>query len=206
VQEPVVSHDQDFAALMQRLRQGDPLAAEAVFKRYARRLIRLAQNRLEGRLRRKVDAEDVMQSALKSFFLRNADGQFDLEDWDGLWSLLTVITLRKCGRQIRRFLAEARDVRREVAPPDPEGSNSGWEALGDDPTPSEAAVLAETVEHLMRGLPDATERRMLELSLQGYGPREISGEIGRSERTVQRVLSMVRSRLRRLRDADDKEH
>jgi RNA polymerase sigma-70 factor (ECF subfamily) len=190
---------------MHRLRQGDPRAAAAVFQRYARRLIRLAQSRLEGRLRRQVDAEDVMQSAFKSFFVRQAAGEYHLEDWDGLWSLLTVITLRKCGRQIRRFLAEGRDVRREVAPPGPEGSNSGWEALGDDPTPSEAAVLAETIEHLMRGLPDATERRMLELSLQGYGPREISEEVGRSERTVHRVLSLVRNRLRRLRDADEEE-
>jgi RNA polymerase sigma-70 factor, ECF subfamily len=195
-----VAQDEDFAALMQRLRLGDPRAAEAVFDRYARRLIGLAQSRLEGRLRPKIDAEDVMQSALKSFFLRNADGQYDLHDWDSLWSLLTVITLRKCGRQVRRFLAEGRDVRREVAPPDPEGSNCGWEALADEPTPSEAAVLAETVEQLMRGLPDATERQMLEMSLQGCGPREIGDVLGRSERTVHRVLSLVRKRLQRLRD------
>ena len=163
--------DEDFAGLMLRLRQGDSRAAEIVFGRYAGRLIALARGRLEGRLRSKVDAEDVAQSALKSFFLRQADGQYDLNDWDSLWSLLTVITLRKCGRQIQRYTAGVRDVRREAAPPAAE-SNSGWEALADEPTPSEAAVLAETVEHLMCGLSDATERRMLELSLQGYGPRK----------------------------------
>jgi RNA polymerase sigma-70 factor, ECF subfamily len=192
--------DDDFAALMKRLRQGDGPAAEEVFRRYAGRLIRLARSRLEGRLRRKVDAEDVAQSALKSFFLRHAEGQYDLQDWDSLWSLLTVITLRKCGRQLERFLAGARDVRREEAPPDPDGSNSAWQSLARDPTPSEAAILAEAVEQMMRGLPDPTERRILELSLQGFGPREISAEVGRSERTVHRVLSLVRSRLRRQRD------
>jgi RNA polymerase sigma-70 factor, ECF subfamily len=200
-----VSDDEDFAALMRRLHQGDARAAEAVFTRYARRLIRLAHSRLDGRLSRKIDPEDVMQSALRSFFVRHADGQYDLHDWDSLWSLLTVITMRKCGRQIRRFLAEGRDVRREIAAPDPEGSNSGWEALGNEPTPSEAAVLADTVEHLMRALPDAIDRRMLELSLQGYGPQEISAAVGRSERTVHRVLSMIRKRLQLHRDAGDVE-
>jgi RNA polymerase sigma-70 factor (ECF subfamily) len=197
-----MAQDEDFPALMQRLRQGDARAAEVVFSRYAGRLIRLARGRLEGRLRSKVDAEDVAQSALKSFFLRQADGQYDLHDWDSLWSLLTVITLRKCGRQIQRFLAGARDVRREAALPGADDSDSGWDALGDEPTPSEAVALAETVEHLMRGLSDATERRMLEMSLQGYGPREISDHVGRSERTVHRVLSLVRKRLKRRRDED----
>jgi RNA polymerase sigma-70 factor (ECF subfamily) len=197
-----VAQDAEFAGLMQRLRQGDARAAEVVFSRYAGRLIRLARSRLEGRLRGKVDAEDVAQSALKSFFLRQADGQFDLHDWDSLWSLLTVITLRKCGRQIQRFLAGARDVRREAAPAGGDESNSGWHALADEPTPSEAAALAETVEQLMRGLSGATERRVLELSLQGYGPREISDQVGRSERTVHRVLGLVRNRLRRQRDQD----
>ena len=194
--------DDDFPALMERLRQGDARAAEIVFARYAGRLIRLARGRLEGRLRGKVDAEDVAQSALKSFFLRQADGQYELHDWDSLWSLLTVITLRKCGRQIERFLAGARDVRREAAPPRGDDSNSAWDALGNEPTPAEAAALTETVEHLMSGLTDATERRMLEMSLQGYGPREISDQVGRSERTVHRVLSLVRKRLQRLRDAE----
>src|SRR5262249_23582248 len=112
-----------------------------------------------------------------------------------------VITLRKCGRQIERFLAGVRDVRREAAMPDGD-SGSGWNVLAGDPTPSEAVVLAETVEQLMQGLSDATERQVLELSLQGWGAGEISEQPGRSERTVHRVLSLVRKRLQRLRDED----
>ena len=41
--------------------------------------------------------EDVMASVFKSFFRRHAEAPFDLSSWDSLWSLLTLITLRKCG-------------------------------------------------------------------------------------------------------------
>ena len=44
--------------------------------------------------RQKVDPEDVVQSAFRSFFTRQAAGQFDVASWDDLWGLLVVITVR----------------------------------------------------------------------------------------------------------------
>ena len=52
---------------MARLRAGDNAAAAEVFRRFANRLIGLARTHLDARVRQKVDPEDVMQSALKSF-------------------------------------------------------------------------------------------------------------------------------------------
>src|SRR4051794_21953217 len=101
--EGAMAADQDFADVMARLRAGDEVAAQEVFGRYAHRLIALARSRLGERLRPKVDAEDVVQSVFKSFFVRYAEDRFDLGGWDGLWSLLTVITLRKCGYRTRYF-------------------------------------------------------------------------------------------------------
>ena len=193
-----MSHDPSFSDLMDRLRRGDSAAAERVFARFAGRLIGLARRRLGARLRGKEDAEDVMQSVLKSFFVRQAGGEFELGDWDGLWALLTVITLRKCGYRTRRFLAARRDVRREAAPSSPDEAG-GWEAVSREPTPEEAAVLAETVEDLFRGL-DEDNRRIVELSLQGHRPAEVSAAVGLTERTVYRVLERVRDRLERLAD------
>src|SRR5947209_3513948 len=74
-----------FSQLMAALRRGDGQAARTVFERYARRLIGLAATRLPDNVRSKVDPEDVVQSAFRSFFQRQADGQFELDDWDGLW-------------------------------------------------------------------------------------------------------------------------
>src|SRR5207302_11053184 len=101
--------------LMAALRRGDDAAAQVVFERYARRLIGLAATRLPERIRSKVDPEDVVQSAFRSFFLRQANGRIDLDDWDGLWTMLTVITVRKCGHRLEQLQAARRDVRREVA-------------------------------------------------------------------------------------------
>src|SRR5438552_2680938 len=90
---------ESFPDLMARLRAGDADAAARVFERFAHRLAALAQVHLDGRTRRLVDPEDVLQSVFRSFFARHADGQLDLADWDGLWALLVVLTLRKCGRK-----------------------------------------------------------------------------------------------------------
>jgi RNA polymerase sigma-70 factor (ECF subfamily) len=188
-----------FADIMARLRAGDPDAAAAVFHRFAGRLIALARKRLDGRLRQKVDPEDVLQSVYKSFFLRHAGGQFDLRDWDGLWALLTVITVRKCGRWADHFRAGIRDVGREKPPPAAGDADRSWEVLAREPSPSEAAVLAETVEDLIRGLPER-DRAIVTLGLQGYTGVEISEELGRPERTVYRVLGRVRKQLQRQRD------
>jgi len=193
--------DDSFTDIMARLQAGDPDAAARVFDRFARRLIELARARLDARLRRKVDPEDVLQSAFKSFFLRQADRPYDLTGWDGLWGLLACITARKCGRQMEHFRAARRDVGREADPQPASGdSGPGWEAPDTDPSPSEAAALAETVEELHRGLTER-DRHILALSLQGYGVPEVSAEVGCTERTVYRVLGHIRERLEAQRDA-----
>src|SRR4051794_31226371 len=89
--EITMSADPAFANLMDRLRTGEQAAAKEIFQRFAWRLVALARTRLDSRIRLKVDPEDVMQSVFKSFFLRQSEGQFDLENWDGLWSLLTLL-------------------------------------------------------------------------------------------------------------------
>ena len=66
--------DDFFAGLMRRLRSGEDAAAREVFERYTRQLVGLARRRLDERLAGKVDPEDVVQSAFKSFFVRQARG------------------------------------------------------------------------------------------------------------------------------------
>jgi RNA polymerase sigma-70 factor (ECF subfamily) len=187
--------DHSFANVMDRLRAGDGDAAAEVFHRFANRLIALARSRLDHLLRAKVDPEDVMQSVYRSFFRRQAADSYEFAGWDGLWGMLTVITLRKCGHRAEYFHAVRRDVRREAQ----SNGNAELPAIAGDPTPSHAARLAETVEQVMRGLV-GRERDIVALSLQGYETAEISAQVGRTERTVQRVLKRVREDLERMRD------
>ena len=85
-----------FDDLMAQLRDGRNEAAAQVFQRFANRLIVLARKQLDSKILQKVDPEDVMQSVFRSFFLRQMEDQFDVRDWDNLWSLLAMITVRKC--------------------------------------------------------------------------------------------------------------
>jgi RNA polymerase sigma-70 factor (ECF subfamily) len=196
-----VADDAAFADLMARLKAGDPDAARGVFDRFARRLIGLARSRLPARLRQKVDPEDLAQSVFKSLFLGHADGRFDLDSWDSLWALLTRITVRKCCRAAERFQAGKRDLNAEAGPPAADELSSDCQALAREPTPSEAAMLTETIEHLLRGL-EGRDRDIVTLSLQGYTGPEISAQLGRPERTVYRVLGRVRKRLEQMQAED----
>src|SRR5262245_56639439 len=175
---------------MARLRAGQNDAAAQVFDRFAGHLVALARKHLDAQVLQKVDPEDVLQSVFRSFFGRYPSGQLrGFASWDNLWAMLVVITLRKCGRQMDYFHAACRDVRREVAgPPDPDGSAL---AGAGEPTPSEAAMLTETVERLM-GCLDGQHRDILALRLQGHPPPEISSLLGCTERTVYRVLERVK--------------
>jgi RNA polymerase sigma-70 factor (ECF subfamily) len=190
-----------FAEFLARLQSRDDAAAGELFQRFAHQLIALARRRIRDGLRHKVDPEDVVQSVYKSFFLRYGDGNLKIVNWDSLWGLLTLITVRKCAERAAYHGAACRDAAREVSPPAAEEAASWLEPLGREPTPLEAAVLSETVEQLL-GVLDEDERPVLELSLQGYTTREISEQLGRAERTVRLLRECIRHRLERMQKED----
>lgn len=180
---------------MEQLRAGESAAAVQVFDRFAQRLVALARNRLNLQLRQKVDPEDVAQSVFKSFFRKQGQESFTFEDWNGMWGLLVTMTMRKCNRQAEKFQAARRDVRRETnGKINSADSDVHWDPAGAEPTPEQSAILAETVENVMNAL-DERGRQVFMLRLQGHTIPEISGQIGRTERTVHRTLDRIREEL-----------
>jgi RNA polymerase sigma-70 factor (ECF subfamily) len=185
--------ERPFTELMSSLAQGDPRAATLVWERFARRLTALAADRLPGVLRAKTDPESVVQSVFRSFFARHQCLPFTPGSWDSLWTLLTVLTVRKCGHRVRYFRAARRDVGREQALVEDEATVAA--RLADPlPTPEEALLLTETLDGLLRGL-RPTDRPIVEFRLQGHTIEEVSRLAGCTERTVHRVLAKVRARL-----------
>lgn len=198
----VMAVNESFVALMGRLKSGEDEAAREVFGRFARRLVGLARQHLDLRITRKVDPEEVVQSAYKSFFIRQRDGRLEVGSWDGLWGLLTLITLRKCADKAEHYRAGRRNVNREqlgAAGPGDDAPPLWSLAVDREPDPAEAVVLAETVEALFQTAYDEDERAVLELSLQGCSSAEISEKLGRAERSVRRMRERIRSRLERMR-------
>ena len=185
-----------------RLRDGDDGAARELFQRFTCQLIALAHKRFGTALKGKVDPEDVVQSAYKSFFRRYGTGDLAVDGWDGLWGLLALITVRKCAERVAYHRAECRDAAREASAPPGAEEGAAWpEAPGREPTPLEAAQLGETVDQLLASL-DADERPVIELSLQGYTTQEISERLGCPERSVRRLRERVRNRLERMQRED----
>jgi len=164
-------------------------------------LIGLADHRLAGPVRQKVDPEDVVQSVFRTVFDRLGKGQFELTGWDSFWGLLTRITVRKCGKWIEYYQAAGRDIEREAARPGASEDSSSWHFLDREPSPSEVAMLGETVEIVLKGL-DERERQIAALSLEGWTVAEIKTEVRCCQSKIYRVLNLIRVRLERARDAN----
>src|SRR5947209_7362385 len=105
--------DEPSGALLARWRDGDQQAADLLVRRFGQRLRALARSRLPAALARQVDAEDIVQSAYRSFFAGARAGRFVVDDGGGLWRLLAAITLHKLQRQLERHRAGKRALARE---------------------------------------------------------------------------------------------
>lgn len=187
--------DNGSAVLLSRVREGDQAAANEIFARYVHRLTSLARRRLSGKLARKVDADDIVQSVFRSFFIRAQDGQYQADRPGSLWRLLAAITVHKVLKQAERHAAAKRSLEAEQSF-DSAGSFHGLppERLCNEPTPSEALALSEELETLLTTL-RPLHRQMIELRLQGCTVEEIAAETSRAERQVRRVLGKARELL-----------
>jgi len=180
--------------LVARWRRGDEQAAAELFDRYAGRLITLARTRLPVHLVQRFDAEDVVQSAYRSFFARSKDGRIEVRLGADIWRLLVAIVLNKLRSQVRHNSAEKRSVRKEWH----QGGGAAWDAesavLAEAPSPLEALTLIDELEQFMRGL-TPLQRQMVELRLQGHDHAEIAALVQRAEITVRRALTQVKDEL-----------
>jgi hypothetical protein len=189
--------------LLGQLRSEDPKlrnqAASAIWESYCGVLLKLACHNLDRRLRRRIGADDIVQSTFKSFFLRQQRGQYDLADRDDLLRLLVRMAMNKVRGSAAKQTRRRRDYRREqtltAVEPDQRGDEAWlfeWADRG-SPTPDEAAALAEEAERRLAQLP----RDLYEIAiykLEGYSNAEIAAlpELACSVRTVERKLRLIR--------------
>lgn len=192
-----------------QLHSSDPTTAQQeLWDRYFRRLVGLARKLLRGTPQRAEDEEDVVLSALDSFFRGAQEGRFpDLADRTDLWSLLVKITARKAWNQMAKQRAQKRGsgkVRGEsvFTGPGLQEERVGIEQIvGTEPTPHFAAQVAEQCERLLETLQDESLRAVALMKLEGYTNPEISEKLGVVERTVERRLERIRRRWSEGREA-----
>ncbi len=166
--------------LVERCRTGDSRAEEELVARYSRGLIRLAERHLSAKAKVLNDGEDIVQSVFRTFFRRNALGEFHIESSAKLWYLLARITYRKSVEKGRM---------KQIATEGPEGDCPSRE-----PRPDDLAVVEDLIERLLQGLTDL-HQNVLMMLLQGTSEREIAGRLGVSRQNVQRIHELFRQRL-----------
>jgi len=196
-----MSPDESVSQWLDRLRDGDPAAAQQLWERYFQRLVGLARKKLQGLARRSADEEDVALSAFDSFCRGAGGGRFpQLLDRDNLWRLLVTITARKAYQLVLREGRQKRggnavlDEAALAGLADSESRAVGLEQLIDrEPTPEFAAQLAEEYERLLAGLPDAELRSVAQWKLEGYTNEEIGAKLGCALRSVERKLRVIRT-------------
>jgi RNA polymerase sigma-70 factor, ECF subfamily len=177
-------------SLLRRFRDGQADAPTQLYLRYAARLQALAAKQTGPELGRRLDSEDIVQTVFRTFFRRVAEGNYDVPDGDEIWKLLLVIALNKIRDAFRHHKAAKRDVRRTSSGEMNEAAIQN--AAGKDE--GALAVLRMVVDEALEGLPES-HRRMIELRIEGHEVAEISRDVGRSKRSVERVLQDFRRRM-----------
>jgi RNA polymerase sigma-70 factor (ECF subfamily) len=180
----------DPPSLQELLRGGDQAVAKELFDTYVDRLVSLARKRISQRLASRIDAEDIVQSVFRTFFVRARQGQFTINDADDVCKMLARITVHKTFRQIAHHLAGKRSAAREAA-----HSEEHHELIqtlrGKEPTPEEAASLLDQLEHFLQQL-KPEDREILEMRMQGFSSLEIAEKLKVSDRKIRRLMERIR--------------
>jgi DNA-directed RNA polymerase specialized sigma24 family protein len=179
-----------------KLKAGDPVAAQHLWERYFQRLVGLARKHLQRQRPRAADEEDVALSAFASFCRGAEAGRFpQLADRDNLWRLLVVLTARKASHLLRD---EGRQKRggKVVALPEPVASSDTEgdleQLLSREPAPEFAAQVAEEYQRILAELGDRTLQAVVSWKMEGYTNEEIARKLDCTPRSVYRKLCIIR--------------
>jgi RNA polymerase sigma-70 factor (ECF subfamily) len=173
-----------------RLKADVDLVAADLDEQYRARLCQLVEQEMNRRFRRREDPEDVVQSAFRTFFRRNAKGEFHIDSSVDLWRLLVTITRHKILKHVEKLGAGKRNPKREEYA-------EGDDLRGQVPTPEEAAIAADLMEEALAGL-DETYVKVLHMRLQNCTEEEIAAKLGCTRAFVRSKLNRIRDRLQRL--------
>jgi RNA polymerase sigma factor (sigma-70 family) len=178
----------DFAQIMQRLRNGEEAAFTVLYARYGDAVRHVVRQKLNDRLRSQFDSLDFVQDVWASFVALPA-ASLTFTSPEILGRFLTQIARHKVIEIFRRrFQTQAHDIDREQAPP-PTAPEVRVPAL--QPSASQLAIAQERWDDMLDTLPEG-HRVILERLREGYTHEEIAAKLGVSARTVERVVRRLK--------------
>ena len=150
---------------------------------YFDRLMQLARSRLRGLPGMANYDEDL---ALRSFYsvfrrLRDPERPLQFTGRDDLWRLLAT-----------RTISRAIDLIRRHHPAEVPGDQDVTQLLTREPTPEEAAEVADECRRLLDSLPEPELRQIALWKVEGYTNEEIAVRLDCVPRTIERKVSRIR--------------
>ena len=181
-----------FTDLIQRIRAGDEQAAVELVRQYEPFIRREVRFRLhDSRLSRLSDSMDVSQSVLRSFFVRAAAGEYDLDQPDDLLRLLVGMARNTLADEVRKQGRQRRDHRRAT------GDSAGLGQVADrQPTASQVFAGKELLEQVRRRLSDE-ESRLVDLRGHGHDWDAIAVAVGGTAQARRMQLTRALDRVAR---------
>ena len=175
--------------LLQRFQSGSETAPFEIHARYQDRLIRLARKRLLSVLESKIDADDIAQETFAAFFAMADRDEVTWRQRGDLWRLLAGIAINKVNQQFEHYSTQKRDLRSES-----QLNQSAQGQAKQSNTDVEISQLAELVEHVLISEKPLVAT-ILKLRLAGFSFEEISQQVGRSTRTIRRLMESLKAKL-----------
>jgi RNA polymerase sigma-70 factor (ECF subfamily) len=181
---------------MKRVRLGDDDAVAQLLLHYEKEVRRTAQILLSRSLRSYLEPADLVQSVHRTLLHCLREDKIEITSPEKLCALAVTVARRKiiqhwrhheCERRFQQALAETHgaDAAATVGP-------------APAPDPARAAEYHDLLEHIEGSL-DPTERRVVELRMQGYTTAEVARELGLDADVLRVRLSRLRQRLQRSR-------
>jgi len=187
--EPVMNNE-SFVSLIERVRAGDHDAAALLVEQHAPAVRRALRFRLtDPRMRSVFDSMDICQSALGSFFVRAAAGQFEIGSPAQLVALLTTMARNKLASHARKERA-----RFAVSPATAALQDELSTAVSNEPDPAQITSTRELCQNALN-LMTPVERDLLEYRTQGQSWGDIAVALQSTPVILRKQLSRAVDRV-----------
>lgn len=187
-----------FRDLLQRAKDGDAEALEALLVPHLPGLTGFVRLRGGALVRGRDSSEDVVQSVCRQVVHGIAGLRGETEQAFKQW--LYAIALNRVRDRVDHLLADRRDVRREVPLPFDSHVDDGavLQCYATLETPSQHAMTKEAIERIESAfdlLPGEYRDVLMLTRIAGLSYAEVAAQLGRSEGAVRQLLHRARARL-----------
>lgn len=182
--------DEEFRALLQRVRAGDAAAASTLVEQYQAPILHIVRRKLSERMRSQYDSQDFVQDVWTSFYAMTPDA-WNFNTAAQLCAFLGELAANKVIDRYRQRYTVRRNGGDRVRSLDGSAALPAAAQPGPDPTPSRVAMAREQLQRLLEGKSEDVQRLLL-LVGSGNTAEEIARELDLSTRSVRRLLANIR--------------